>query len=309
LPDRHQHDIRRRVGSPGRVENVPVRHEEVMVMCRWLAYSGSSVLLADLLYGSEHSLIVQSLHARLGNEETNGDGFGIGWYDDEEAPAVFRGIEPAWNDRNLRDLSKHVRSGLVFAHVRASTHAPVQLSNCHPFRHGRWLWMHNGLIHGFVHVKRDLVLEVDPALYPEIEGSTDSEVFFFLALTFGLENDPPGAVARAVGLIEAVGERRGIPVPIEMSVATTDGQSVWAFRYASNGGRQSSLFYSTALTTLRRHYPDNPMLEGLSDEARLVVSEPLGGLEGAWNEVPASSWGVVHAGADELHRFEPVRRQ
>ena len=49
------------------------------------------------------------------------------------------------------------------------------------------------------------MLAVDPALYPAIEGSTDSEVFFFLALTLGLEDDPPGAVERAVGLIEEVG--------------------------------------------------------------------------------------------------------
>jgi predicted glutamine amidotransferase len=276
-------------------------------MCRWLAYSGSPVLLADLLYGTEHSLVTQSLHARLGNEETNGDGFGVGWYDDEEAPAVFRGIEPAWNDRNLRDLSAHVRSGLVFAHVRASTHAPVQLSNCHPFRHGRWLWMHNGLIHDFVHVKRDLMLEVAPELFSEIEGSTDSETFFYLALTLGLEHDPPGAVARAVGLIEAVGERQGVEVPIHMTVATTDGESIWAFRYASTGADQGSLFYSTALMALREMHPDNPLLVGLSDEARVVVSEPLGSLAGAWNEVPPSSWGVVQPGADELHDFEPVR--
>src|SRR5262249_6760083 len=178
-------------------------------MCRWLAYSGSPVMVADLLYGSEHSLIVQSLHARLGNEETNGDGFGIGWDGEGEAPAVFRGLEPAWNDRNPRGLSKHIKSGLDFADVRASTRGPVQLSNCHPFGPGSWLWMHNGLIPDFVHVKRELVLEVDPDLYPEIEGSPDSEVFFYLALTFGLEDDPPGAVARAVGLIEAVGERHG----------------------------------------------------------------------------------------------------
>jgi glutamine amidotransferase len=105
---------------------------------------------------------------------------------------VFRGIEPAWNDRHLRSLSRHISSGLVFAHVRASTHAPVQLANCHPFTHGRWLWMHNGLIHDFVRVKRELVLAVDFTLYPEIEGSTDSELFFFLALTFALEDVPPG---------------------------------------------------------------------------------------------------------------------
>jgi glutamine amidotransferase len=166
--------------------------------------------------------------------------------------------------------------------------------------------MHNGLIHDFVHVKRDLVLAVDPVLYQEIEGSTDSEVFFYLALTFGLEDDPAGAVAHAVGLIEAVGERHGVEVPIQMTLATTDGQSIWAFRYASKG-TPSSLFYSTDVTTLRRLYPDNVMLQGLSDEARLVVSEPLGELAGAWNEVPPSSWGVVQAGADELDHFRPIR--
>jgi len=118
-------------------------------MCRWLAYSGSPVLLEELLYGPKHSLIVQSLHSQLGAEETNGDGFGIGWYGAQSAPAVFHITEPAWNDRNLRELAGHINSGVVFAHVRASTGSPVQQTNCHPFRHGQWLWMHNGLIHDF----------------------------------------------------------------------------------------------------------------------------------------------------------------
>ena len=95
--------------------------------------------------------------------------------------------------------------------------------------------MHNGLIRDFHEVKRDLVLEVDPSLYPAIEGSTDSEVFFFLALTLGLEDDPPAAVEHAVGLIESVGRRHGVEHPIQMTVATTDGRSVWAFRYSSEG--------------------------------------------------------------------------
>ena len=106
-------------------------------MCRWLAYSGSPLALEQLLYAPEHSLIVQSLHSQLGAEETNGDGFGVGWYGEQKAPAVFRSIEPAWNDRNLRELSGHVTSGLVFAHIRASTGSPVQQTNCHPFRHDR----------------------------------------------------------------------------------------------------------------------------------------------------------------------------
>ena len=161
------------------------------------------------------------------------------------------------------------------------------------------------MIREFATVKRDLVLAVDPSLYPEIEGTTDTEVFFHLALTFGLEDDPPSAVARAVGFIEATGRAHGVELPIQMTVATTDGASVWAFRYSSER-KSRSLFYSTAVETLRHQYPENPILHGLSDETRLVVSEPLGDLVGAWNEVPESSYGVVQAGQDELRPFAPV---
>ena len=164
--------------------------------------------------------------------------------------------------------------------------------------------MHNGLIRDFAQVKRDLVLAVDPTLYPEIEGTTDTEVFFHLALTLGLEDDPPGAVERAVGLIEETGRRHGVEHPIQMTVATSDGRSLWAFRYSSEG-QSRSLFYSTAVETLRHQHPDNPVLHELSDETRLVVSEPLGDLLGAWNEVPESHYGVVQEGQDELRRFTP----
>ena len=273
-------------------------------MCRWLAYSGSPVLIKELLLDPKHSLIDQSLHARLGAETTNGDGFGIGWYGVGDTPGVFHSIEPAWNDRNLRDLAGHIRSPLVLAHIRASSGSPVQQTNCHPFRHGRWLWMHNGVLRDFPRVKRELVLAVDPSLYPQIEGSTDSETFFFLALTLGLEDDPPAAVQRAVGLIEDIGRRHGVEQPIQMTVATTDGTRVWAFRYSSEG-QSRSLFYSTAVSTLRHQYPDNPVLHGLSDETRIIVSEPLGDLAGAWNEVPESSYGVIQQGQDELHPFTP----
>jgi predicted glutamine amidotransferase len=273
-------------------------------MCRWLAYSGSPILLETLLYAPKNSLIVQSLHSRLGAEETNGDGFGIGWYGAYETPAVFHSIEPAWNDRNLRELAGHIKASVVFAHIRASTGSPVQQTNCHPFRHGRWLWMHNGLIHDFHTVKRDLVLAVDPALYPEIEGTTDSEALFHLALTFGLEEDPPAAVQRAIGLVETVGRRHGVEHPFQGTIATTDGERIWAFRYSSEG-KSRTLFFSTDVRALRAMYPENELLREVDDESRLVVSEPLGELAGAWNEVPESSWGVIQPGQDELHPFVP----
>jgi predicted glutamine amidotransferase len=273
-------------------------------MCRWLAYSGSPLLIEDVLYKPAHSLIVQSLHSTLGAETTNGDGFGLGWYGAGETPGVFRSIEPAWNDRNLRELAAHIESPILFAHIRASSGSPVQQTNCHPFRHGRWLWMHNGVIREFSEVKRELVLAVDPSLYPHIEGSTDSEVFFFLALTLGLEDDPPGAVEQAVGLIEEIGRRHGVANPIQMSVATTDGTSVWAFRYSSEHDSRT-LFYSTDVVTLRAVHPEVELLAKVSDESRLIVSEPLRDLPGAWNTVPESSYGVVQAGQDELRSFTP----
>lgn len=273
-------------------------------MCRWLAYYGSPVRLEDLLVKPQHSLIDQSLHSRLGATTTNGDGFGVGWYGDGDTPGVFHSTEPAWNDRNLKELSRHLVSPLVFAHIRASTGGAIQQTNCHPFRHGTWLWMHNGLIRDFAKVKRDLAFAVDPSLFAEIEGSTDTEMFFYLALTFGLQDDPIGGVERAVGFVEATGRRHGVQHPIQMTVATTDGAKVWAFRYSSEGSSRT-LFYSTTVTTLRELYPDNPMLVGMSEESRLIVSEPLGDRAGVWNEVPEASCGVIQEGQDELLPFTP----
>jgi glutamine amidotransferase len=106
-------------------------------MCRWLAYYGAPVLIHDALYTPHHSLIDQSYDSKLGAETTNGDGVGIGWYSSEPTPAVFRSIEPAWNDQNLSEITAHVRSPLFFAHIRAAIGSPVQQTNCHPYRHLR----------------------------------------------------------------------------------------------------------------------------------------------------------------------------
>lgn len=274
-------------------------------MCRWLAYTGSPVLVHDLLYRPKHSLIVQSLSSTMGAEATNGDGFGLGWYTDLPAPGVFRSTEPAWNDRNLEEISAHIRSHCVLAHVRASTGSPVQQSNCHPFRHGRWLFMHNGGIQDFIRLKYDLAMAVDPVLFGAIEGSSDTEMFFYLALTLGLEEDPVGGVSRAVGLIEETGRRQGVQFPMQMTVGMTDGESFHAFRYSSEG-RSRTLFHSTEVSTLQQQYPDNPLLRGLSEDARLVVSEPLSDLEGAWREIPESTYLVIRRGEQQMLPFAPT---
>src|ERR1700750_1411224 len=185
-------------------------------MCRWPAYSGSPIVLERALYAPAHSLIDQSLHSKLGAETTNGDGFGVGWYGEGNTPGIYRSIDPAWNDRNLQNISAHIRSPLVFAHLRPPIGSAVQETNCHPFCHGKWLFMHNGFIDGFHDIKRDLTLAVDPALYASIEGSRHSGVFFYRALPSALEEAPPAAVAAAVGLIEDVGRKHGFEHPIQM---------------------------------------------------------------------------------------------
>ncbi|MER6473560.1 class II glutamine amidotransferase [Streptomyces collinus] len=274
-------------------------------MCRWLAYSGTPLLLEEVLYRPKHSLIDQSLHARMGVETTNGDGFGIGWYATHaRTPAVFHDVGPAWSNRNLQEIAGHVRAPLFFAHVRASTGTAVQQTNCHPFRHDRWMWMHNGAIAGFHQLRRSLLLGVDPALFSSIEGTTDSEAMFYLALTFGLDEDPPGAVARMVGFVERVADEHAVPAPMQMTVAVANGERLWAFRYASEGTPRS-LYYSRRVDDLRALHPDTDFLKDVSDETRLVVSEPLGDLPGAWNEVPANTYGVVEPGRDLLEEFRP----
>ena len=174
-------------------------------------------------------------------------------------PRLYRSTHPAWNDRNLRELAAGVSSPLFFAHIRASTGTAIQETNTHPFRHGKWLWMHNGLIREFAQVKRDLVLAVDDSLFPLIEGTTDSETMFFLALTFGLRDDPIAAVERMVGFVEDTGRRRDIEHPVQMTIATTDGTTIWAFRYSSEGDSRS-LWFSTRMDALKALYPESAEL-------------------------------------------------
>ncbi len=274
-------------------------------MCRWLAYYGDPIPIEALILRRQHSLIDQSLHSREGATTTNGDGFGVGWYSElGGVPGLYKSIQPAWNDRNLRELAKHISSPLFFAHIRASTGTAVQETNAHPFRHGRWLFMHNGLVREFPRVRRDLLLAIDPALIPELEGSSDSEVLFHLALTFGLEDDPLTAIERMAGFVEEVGHRHGVEHPLMMTIATTDGKRIIAARYSSEG-QSRTLYFSTEAHALKAQHPDIQELQELSDETRAIVSEPLGDVVGAWNKVPESSIGIVQPGQDELYVFTP----
>ncbi len=273
-------------------------------MCRWMGWSGQPVVVEELLFNPKHGLVDQSLHSRMGVETTNGDGFGLGWYGQGDGPGVYHGVAPAWGDANLRELASHIESPLFLAHIRATTGTPVQQTNCHPFRQGQWLFVHNGVIQGFEHMRRELMLAIAPELFANVQGSTDSEVLFHLALTFGLEHDPVGALELAVGLVEATAVNHGIENAVQTSLGVTDGERLWALRDSTEGNSRT-LFVSADAHAVRELHSENPRLQRIRDEDRVVVSEPMSELPGLWHEIPESTVLIVQPGPDEQRPFRP----
>ncbi|WP_299391061.1 class II glutamine amidotransferase [Pelagibius sp.] len=258
-------------------------------MCRWLAYTGEPVFLDELICKPEHSLVAQSLCAVEAKTPTNGDGFGIGWYGERAEPGLYREVLPAWNDQNLASLAHQIRSGLFFAHVRASTGTSSSRPNCHPFASGRWLFMHNGQIGGYLRLRRRLEALIPDALYDRREGTTDSEILFLMLLAEGLETDPLGALARTLAKVTEVMATAGVTQPLRFTSALTDGRSIYALRYASDD-RPPSLYWRSGDA-------------GGSGKAVSIVSEPLEEPE-TWQALPAGE--VLLVGPDRQIRFEAL---
>jgi predicted glutamine amidotransferase len=269
-------------------------------MCRWLAYSGGPIHLDEVIFKTENSLIHQSFDSYLGETTLNGDGFGIGWYGDKEYPGIYKSIQPAWNNENLKNLSEQIKSNLFIAHVRATTGTAVQRSNCHPFRYKNWIFVHNGVLQDFHLFKRDLIMHISPHLFPLIKGSTDSEIMFYLALSFGMEDNPKRGVYEMVRCIEKIARKKGIEFPVQMTLGISDGISIFGFRYSSIG-KSRSLFHSAAVDTIRDIAPN---VDRFSPDTRALVSEPLGNVKEAWIEVPESSFIKIsngHVFQEEFH--------
>jgi predicted glutamine amidotransferase len=272
-------------------------------MCRWIVYDGGPILLEDLLFKPKHSLIDQSMSSKSAETPTNGDGFGVGWYGARATPGLYRSIRPAWNDFNLRDLAAQVESRLFMAHVRATSMATVQETNCHPFRHNKWLFVHNGEIFGIEKFRKRLIEAVADELFTGILGTTDSEVMFYLCLTFGLERDPEGALVRMAGFVENVARAHGIDETLWMTLGLTDGETVYAVRYASDG-KAPTLYYTRDVEDI---YRVNPELTGkFAPTTRLVASEPTGRARESWLEVPQSSYLRIRGGEMEVKPFKPI---
>jgi predicted glutamine amidotransferase len=275
-------------------------------MCRWLAYTGGAIPMGELIFNTRHSLIDQSLSATSSVQVTNGDGFGVGWYDHLSTPGLYKNIQPAWNDANLHDLCTHIRSPLFLAHVRASTGTAIQHSNCHPFRSGSCLFVHNGAIREFARVKRALSIELSDDYFRQLEGNTDSELMFLLAMQFGMAENVYAGIARMVGFVEKAAWAAGVKHPIQMTLGISEGERLHAVRYSSEQDSRT-LFLSRNIEALRAELGPRgqAVAEQLTDEARCIVSEPLSELQDFWQLVPESTYLVVEHGKVETRPFHP----
>ena len=212
-------------------------------MCRYAAYLGSPLLLSELVYKPANSLIHQATDAMMSPTRINADGFGIGWYspDLSPEPAVFKDTSPAWSNYNLGEIADKIRSPCILAHVRAaSSYNLVNRENCHPFRRGQLLWMHNGDIPGRVRLAREVNRVADDTLLAQIRGTTDTEQALTLFLTHlesPLSNHPPvdelaHAMERTLRQIVTWHHEAGETRPLEMNFCVTSGTSMVAVRFA-----------------------------------------------------------------------------
>jgi glutamine amidotransferase len=247
-------------------------------MCRFLAYSGAPILLEDLVCKPSHSLVKQSLRAVQARTVTNGDGFGVGWYGEREAPGVYREVMPAWSDENLLHLCANVRSGLFLAHVRAATAGGISRQNCHPFHSGRYLFIHNGQIGHFGKRRRRLEAHLPDHLFEQRRGGTDSELLFLLIVA-RIEAGTPVVEAIRQVLTETADAMReaGIDEPLRFAAALADGEQLWAVRWASDH-QPPSLYIK-------------PQLGGWA-----IASEPLGDDAEHWSALDQGQVVHVHHG-------------
>lgn len=255
-------------------------------MCRFVAYKGDDILMADLLLNARHSLVKQSYHSKERDEPLNGDGFGVGWYVEpyDPVPCFFTSVTPAWSNNNLHRISGKIRSHCFFAHVRAATSGLlVSEVNCHPFQHDRFLWMHNGKIGNFRKIKRKIRESLSDELYDMVQGTTDSEHAFALFLNFLGDNmNEPSletmkeAMGRTIKRIVELSHSSGGSEATFLNFAVTDGDRLIATRYVDKGKKPSMSLYFSCGSSFELHDGDFRMMrDGRGPSTVIISSEPL----------------------------------
>jgi len=274
-------------------------------MCRFVMYLGSPVSVGSLVVEPDHSLIRQSVHANEREEPLNGDGFGVAWYAPEAAsePAVFRSITPAWNNRNLLELSRVTSSGCILAHIRAATQAlEVSEQNCHPFTSGPYAFMHNGDLGGFRASRRRLLSLMPDPVFAGVRGTTDSEHLFGVVLDdlSGEGDESPEELAEAL----TRGVRRALEVTSQeapgehsyLNIALATGRAAVACRYTTDEADAADSLYVMAGRRYACEGGVCRMIAGESDlQSVIIASERLSDDPG-WSPVPVNHLVLAWAG-------------
>lgn len=283
-------------------------------MCRLMAYKGTPIIMDKLLYQPKNSLVNQSINAREIEEPLNGDGFGIGWYVPEvnNEPVTFVSVNPAWSNRNLRNLAPKMRTECMIAHVRAASVGEVSESNCHPFQYKNLLMAHNGGVEQFSKIKRELRAALSDEMYLWIKGQTDSEHLFAYLLTELFKNHQvvtPEAVMdsfeRMFKKVKYLLQKYSIAEDAYLNMAFTNGQFIVATRYCSNPKEEPLTLYHSEGS---RYVVDDGVtkLEAPQDDdqAVLIVSEKLTD-DAHWTMIPANHFVVVESSLNV--RIRPIQ--
>ncbi|ORY97807.1 nucleophile aminohydrolase [Syncephalastrum racemosum] len=292
-------------------------------MCRLLLYKGKKpILMAHLLTNPAHSIINQSFDSRLRIDHRrplNGDGFGVGWYDNEpddrSPPCIFTSVTPAWSNTNLVRLAEKIKSPLLFAHVRASTSGSVTEANCHPWNYGRIMWMHNGGIAQFDKIKRKLQNALPESLFLFVQGNTDSEWAFALFLSFLANPNADSfeyqelreAMLKTIAQLNAWAEEAGINEPSLLNFAVTDGSSVVCVRYISSKTEEAASLYFSSGTRFECYRPGYYRMVKADRREDMVViaSEPLTFEKADWLTIPTNTVMVITPKLNVL--LQPIR--
>ena len=283
-------------------------------MCRLLAYKGTSIAVDELLYKPKNSLINQSVNAKELEEPLNGDGFGIGWYsqDISPEPATFVSLNPAWSNRNLRNLAPKIKTECLLAHVRAASVGEVSESNCHPFQYKTLLMAHNGGIEHFSKIKRDLRSGISDELYNWIKGQTDSEhIFAFLVNRILTKHSvaTPESVIEAFeytfNTLKSLMEKHEIKEEAYLNMVVTNGHFLVGTRYVSNPQEEPlTLYHSEGARYVVEDGVTHMKAPQDDDQAVLVVSEKL--TEGShWTMIPKNHFVIVEPSLNV--RIRPIK--
>jgi predicted glutamine amidotransferase len=187
-------------------------------MCRLFGlHAGTNVVTATFwLLDAPDNLSEQS--------RRNPDGSGLGVFDAQGRPQVYKQPIAAWEDAEFATEAHDLTGTTFIAHVRYATTGSHDVVNTHPFLQDGRIFAHNGVLEG-LDVLDERLGELGTA--DLVLGQTDSERVFAL-ITASIRargGDVRGGLVDAVGWLAA-----NVPI-YAVNVLLSTATDLWALRY------------------------------------------------------------------------------